>query len=257
MSEQGARRLWPGRDAVGQVVTFEADPPPNPQRLDAPRAPARPYTVVGVVRDIGGDLGGVTRFGNPDVYVPTSLESPGTSLVLRVHGDPDEARRALLDQLAVLDPAMGDIQTLRTIVEARAFVLWVAFGITVFLAGLALALTTSGLFSVLSYTVEQRKKEIGVRIALGATTTHVARRVLSQMFGPVGLGLVAGTGLVTVLVKVLVTWVPFWLGNVVTVFDLLTYAAALVLIVIACVLAASIPALRATRVDPITTLRQN
>ncbi len=258
VSAQGARRLWPGRDAVGQVIRFTAVDPSSPQQPNVPRAPSRPYTVVGVVRDIGADLGGgVSQFANPDVYLPASLESPGTSLVLRVQGDPDEARRALLDRLLGVDPALGDIRTLRGMVEGRAFVVWIVFGVTVVLAGLALALTVSGLFSVLSYTVEQRKKEIGVRLALGATTRDVARWVLAQMFGPVGLGLVAGTGLVTVLVKVLVTWVPFWLGNVVTVFDPLTYAAALVLIVIACALAASIPAARATRIDPIATLRQD
>jgi ABC-type antimicrobial peptide transport system permease subunit len=124
------------------------------------------------------------------------------------------------------------------------------------LGGLALALTVSGLFSVLSYLVEQRAKEIGVRMALGATTQDIAILVLSQLVRPVGFGLLAGGGLAAGLAIVLVsTPAASGIGNTVRVLDPMAYAASLLVIVTACVLAASVPALRAARIDPIATLR--
>jgi predicted permease len=258
LSAQGARRLFPAGQALGQTVEFEANPPSNPQRPGALRSPARPYTVIGVVRDIGANLGGgVTFLMNPDVYLPITLDTPGMSLALRVNGDPDNARRVLLDRFVALDPAFGGITTLRTMTKGRAFVLWIAFWVTIVLAGLALTLTASGLFSVLSYVVEERKKEIGVRMALGATTRNIARWVISQTIGPTALGVVAGAGLVTVLVRVLVSWVPFWLGGTVGVLDPAMYGVSLTVIVVTCAIAAAVPAWRAARVDPIETLRQD
>src|SRR6185503_10742282 len=103
--------------------------------------------------------------------------SPGTNLLLRVRGNPEQARVALLERLTGLDPAFG-ILTLRTTAGMPAYLLQIAFGLTVVLGGLALVLTMSGLFSVLSYIVEQQAKEIGVRMALGAATKHVAELVL-------------------------------------------------------------------------------
>ena len=131
------------------------------------------------------------------------------------------------------------------------------FWVTVVLGGLALALTVSGLFSILSYLVEQRAKEIGVRIALGATTKNIAALVLSQSARPVGFGLLAGGGLAAGLAIVLMSILGSESGNTVRVFDPIAYAASLFVIVTACVLAASVPALRAARVDPIATLRND
>jgi ABC-type antimicrobial peptide transport system permease subunit len=127
--------------------------------------------------------------------------------------------------------------------------------VTVALGALALALTVSGLYSILSYLVEQRAKEIGVRLALGATTRTIAAMVLSQSARPVVFGLLAGGGLAAGVAVVLMSTFGSENFNTVRIFDPLTYAASLLVIVIACMLAASVPALRAARVDPIATLR--
>jgi ABC-type lipoprotein release transport system permease subunit len=218
--------------------------------------PFRDFTVVGVVPD-PRRLGNSRTFG-AGVYLPIAPETAGTSLVLRVHGDPDQSRRQLIERLTKVDSAMGEIMTVRTLTGALLYVLQAAFWVTVVLGGLALALTLSGLFSVLSYLVEQRSREIGVRIALGATTQNIGGLVLSQSVRPVVFGLVAGTGLAVSLAKVLVaTTVVSPAGGIVHVLDPVAYGVSLTVIVAACAFAGAFPALRAARIDPIATLRND
>ena len=255
VSETIARRLWPNRNAVGQEVRLQ---PPQSGSPGAPSVPSRPFTVVGVVREAGEVVLMPDRFTFRGVYLPAGPENPGTSLTLRVRGDPEQARQALLERLTSVDPALGTITTVRAMAGMQTSVLRIAFWVTVVLGGLALVLTLSGLFSVLSYVVEQRAKEIGVRMALGATTRHVVRVVLSQSLRPVGIGLVAGGGLAAALAIVLMsTPAASQIGAVVHVFDPVAYAASLLLVVTTCALAASVPALRAARLDPIATLRND
>jgi hypothetical protein len=255
VSADAARRLWPNGDAVGQVVRIQTHPE-TPQQPGASQPPSRTYTVVGVARDVGRPG---LQFSFSGVYMPTDPLSPGTALMLRVRGDPGQARLALLDRLTRDDPAVDyEIQTMRTVAGMGAYILGIAFCVAVVLGGLALALTVSGLFSVLSYLVEQRAKEIGVRMALGATTRAIAVLVVSQSVRPVGFGLLAGGGLAAAVAIVLMsTPAAAEIGNTVRAFDPLAYAASLLVIVTSCVAAVSIPALRAARVDPIETLRQD
>ncbi|HUE88402.1 MAG TPA: FtsX-like permease family protein [Vicinamibacterales bacterium] len=126
------------------------------------------------------------------------------------------------------------------------------------MGGLALVLTMSGRFSVLSYLVEQQAKEIGVRMALGAATTNVVQLVLSQSLRPVAIGLAAGGGLaVAVAIVLMSTPAGSEIGGVVDVFDPVAYVVSALTIATACLLAVSVPALRAARIDPIATLRKD
>jgi predicted permease len=255
VSARVARQLWPTSDAVGQILHLEPDPNSETRRVDEPSLPARAFTVVGVVRDVPGFR--FADFNEANVYVPTNAAVAETSLTVRVHGDPELARRALLQRLTAIDPNMGQVVTLRTMARMETYFLQIAFWVTLVLGGLALVLTLSGLFSVLSYLVEQRMKEIGVRMALGATNRNVAGLVLSQLVRPLGLGLLAGGGLAVALAIVLMsTDAAEQIGGIVHVFDPIAYAASVACIVTACVLASLIPALRAARVDPMETLRQ-
>jgi predicted permease len=264
VSETVARRLWPDRDAVGQTLHLEpATPRPGEGVVDGPgrAGPAGPllharaFAVVGVVRDARVGVG-LFQIGDAGLYLPIDRESPETSLTLRVRGDPEHARQRLIERLARLDPAVS-IRTLRTLVGIGAYILSIVFWVTAVLGALALALTLSGIFSVLSYVVEQRRQEIGVRMALGATTRSVMGLVLSQSARPVALGLLAGAGLAgTMAIALMSTPAASQIGDTVRVFDPLAYGASLLCIVTACLLAASIPALRAARIDPMATLRQ-
>lgn len=177
---------------------------------------------------------------------------------MRVLGDPDLARRGLLDRLTFIDPKMGQVITMRTLARMEAYFLQMAFWLTFLLGGLALLLTVSGLFSVLSYLVEQRRKEIGVRMALGATAGEVSRLVQAHSIRPVGIGLALGSGLAVALATLLLsTTLAEQIGDAVRVFEPVAYAASLLGIVAACVTASLVPALRAARIDPMAILRQD
>jgi predicted permease len=256
VSESLARQLWPAMDATGQVLRLEPDPKSTRREPDDPPLLSQTFTVVGVARDVAGfRLGGLAGAG---VYVPISSEVAKTSLTIRVSGDVERARRALVDRLAAIDPNMADVSMLRTIARAEAYLLGIPFWLTLVLGALALMLTLSGLFSVLSYLVEQRTREFGVRIALGATTRSVAVLVLSQSARPVGIGLLLGSTLTAGLGAVLLTTpAAEQIGSSVRLFDPAAYAASLLCIVVACTCAALVPALRAGRIDPTDALRQD
>jgi ABC-type antimicrobial peptide transport system permease subunit len=138
------------------------------------------------------------------------------------------------------------------------YLLQIAFWLTLALGVLALVLTLSGLFSVLSYLVAQRGREIGVRMALGATRRNIGTFVLSQLAGPVGIGMVLGGSLTAALGAVLLaTAGAEAIGSVVRLFDPVAYAASLLCVVAACACAALIPVRRAGRIDPVVALRQD
>jgi predicted permease len=252
VSESAARELWPGGDALGQALRF--DPDVTSAKEERPLE-SRTFTVVGIVRDVPGFR--FAPFKRAVVYVPTNAEMQNTMLVARVHGDPDRARETILNRVTTIDPDMArQVTTMRNVARAESYFLQLAFSLTIVLGGLALALTLSGLFSVLSYLVEQRKREIGVRMALGATTRDVTRLVLSQSMWPVGLGLLVGGSLAAGLAALLLsTPSAATIGAIVRVFDPIAYAASFLIIVAACLMASSIPAARAARLDPSRALR--
>jgi predicted permease len=275
VSESTARRLWPKGDALGQVVHLERHisgigPDAHPNSVNGD------FSIVGVVRDVGASFAPIVTMQHgidlfempgPAVYVPVGLDTAGTWLTLRVRGDPDQAREHLTRALTSIDPTMGHIETTKAVARTKAYVLWIAFWTTVLLGALALGLAASGLVGVLSYVVAQRTREIGVRKALGATTADVVRLVLTQSARPVVMGLVIGGGLAIVLARLLMATplaaisapmgaVPLRLDDIVRVLDPVAYVASLLCIIAACLPAAFVPALRAARVDPLQSLRE-
>jgi len=255
VSEATARELWPNGSGIGETFRLEPDPGSGARPNDDPPPPARLVTVVGVSRDVAGFR--ITDIKEAGVYLPISAKAPQTSIAARVNGAPDLARRTLLDRLTTVDPNMGMIVTMRTLARLETFFLQIAFWVSLVLGGLALLLTVSGLFSVLSYLVEQRTREIGVRMALGASARQVTRLILAQTTRPVVYGLLAGAGLTASLATILIAMpAGDTIAGIVRVTDPVAYAASLLAIVTACLLAAWIPARRASHLDPMRTLRQ-
>jgi predicted permease len=255
ISESLAKTLFPRAEAVGQTIQLAPDLESPTKREDEPPLMPHTATVVGISRDVPGFR--ISDVKEASLYMPVHAGIARTTLVARVHGDPDQVRRTLLDRLILIDPNMGQIRTMRTIARLETYFLQIAFWTTLILGGLALSLTVSGLFSVLSYLVEQRTKEIGVRMALGATSKNVTRLVIAQTSRPVIIGLVGGATLALALATVLLSLPTAGLiGDVIQVLDPLAYASSLLCITVACLLAASIPAWRAAKVDPMRSLRQ-
>lgn len=267
VSENVARELWPGGDALGQVVRVEPDltigsfePAPQDQtsQPNDPLLRDRVAVVVGIVRDVQGFQIVGTQVGGSGVYMPISNDAPDTALITRVNGNLDRARAGLVDDLASIGPNLAEVSTLQVLEKINAYLLGTSFWLTLTLGALALVMTLTGLFSVLSFLVEQRKREIGVRMALGASRHKIGRLVLWQSARPVGLGLMLGcistAGLGAVL---LATPIAEQIAATVRLFDPIAYTVGIVCIAAACAGAALIPALRAGRVDPLAALRED
>lgn len=257
VAERAARELWPDGDPLGQVVQFEADPRRQAEGPHEP-PPSGTFVVVGVVKDVAGFRLGGGPTARVDIYLPTDVDAVGTSLTLRVFGDAEPARRILVDRLAAIDPNVSEITTPQIMARLEAYLLGIPFWLMLVLGLLALLLTVSGLFSVLAYLVEQRAREIGVRMALGATRRGIAIYVLLRSAGPVVLGMVLGSGLSVVLSAALLTMPGAeFIAGAVRLFDPLAYVVSLSCIVAACAGAALVPALRAGRIEPAVALRRD
>lgn len=266
VSETMARQLWAGTDALGQVVRVEPDLiamksveggdsiAQSGNRLLMTRS----VVVVGVAKDVAGIRLGPMRLGQAGIYLPISTEVSATSLTMSVRGDAERARHALVDRLAAIDPNAVEVSTLETIANAEVYLLGIPFWLTLVLGTLALLLTLSGLFSVLSYLVEQRTREIGVRMALGATSRQLCALVLTQAARPVLIGTVLGGTLTSALAAVLLaTSAAESIGASVRLFDPVAYAGSVLCIGAACAGATLIPVLRAGRINPVVALRED
>ena len=221
---QRRRRVVPARAGFTRAATRRASSRsilmrPSIMALMQPRT----VTVVGVARDVPGFR--ITDVKEAGVFLPTSLDVAKTSVVARVQGPPNLARETLLEHLTNVDPNMGNIITMQTVARLETFFLQIAFWVSLILGGLALLLTVSGLFSVLSYLVEQRTREIGVRMALGASSQNVTQLMLAQTTRPVMYGLIAGAGCAAALAAaVIATPVGAYISQIVHVTDPVAYA---------------------------------
>ena len=207
--------------------------------------------IIGVARDIKY----YSLAEEPQPYVYTSaaqLYTPYLTLSVRTAGDPKALANAVRKEIEMLDPNVA-IAKLTTFAELRQTPLFPsrAMAIVSSLFGLlALLLAVVGIYGTTSYTVGQRTREIGIRIALGAERVDIFRLIVGQGVGitlvGVGVGLVAALALTRFLSSQLFG---------VSARDPLTFAAVALLLTFVAVIACYIPARRATKVDPMVTLR--
>jgi putative ABC transport system permease protein len=239
VSEAMAARVWPGQDPIGKRLrAYGAD------------APGLWQTVVGVVETARYREIDAPRF---DLYVPLRQAPSGVNdWVVRTAGDPVSMTSALQDAAAGFDPELrlDDVTTMSRIVE-RTQGPW-RFNMLVFgaFAAVALLLSTLGLFGLVAYTVSQRTREIGVRMALGATRSAVVRLMVQQGTRPVVVGLVAGLVASYALTRLLAA-----LLFGVSATDPLTFAGVAVGLLVVAAAACYLPARRSAHVDPLVALR--
>ena len=239
ISESLARDRWPGQDPIGHTIEFG--------NMDGD---LRLLTIVGIVGDVHNY--GLDASPRPTVYVDL-FQRPRSAITLTMSSAANTqsvtaAARGILRDLNPEIPTK--FQTLSAVYSAslgsRRFnlILIGFFGIA------ALLLATAGVFGVMAYSVSRRTQEIGVRVALGAGSRDVLSMILGQGLRTILIGVAAGLAGSLALTR---TVESLLFG--VTATDPLTFAAVILLLVAAALLACYVPARRATRVDPMTALR--
>jgi putative ABC transport system permease protein len=243
VSETAARTFWPKGDAIGKRVM-----------RGTPNRPTPWLTVVGIVADVRQvDL---IRTPRPAMYVPASQDQGTTAVlrdfVVRTSGDPAALAPSIRSVVWGIDSTLP-ISRVQTMEQAKATVtatqqfnlmLVIAF------AGLALLLASSGLYGVTAYSVSQRTRELGIRVALGARGGTLLRLVLAQGVRLTLIGLAIGTAAALALTRVMEALL-FGIGA----RDPMTFAGVGVLLLGVSLVASLVPAYRATRVDPVVALR--
>ena len=239
VNEAMAKKFWPGADPIGKKIGALCDD----------RAVCR--TVVGVVGDIRHE--GLADEAQPEIYVPhQQVGLPNLSLVVRTSGDPLAVVSAIRNEVRTLDKdqPVGLVQTLddhiaQSVLQPRLLTML----LTIF-AGLALVLAAVGVYAMMSYSVSQRRGEIGIRIALGAMKADILRLIVGHAFLLVVISLTIGLAVAlaaTRLLRSLLYEVGIW--------DPITFAGIILLLALVAIFAAWLPARRATKINPLVALR--
>ena len=241
LNEAAVKKFFPGQDPVGERLTFD-----DPQGDEVTW-----MRVVGIVGDVHHeDLAVAT---DPEIYWSYGQRPmDSATLVVRTAADPAALAQPLRQVAAAIDPELPlyNLQTLDQIVaDSVAQPRFNSLLLGLF-AGLALLLATLGVYGVISYSVTQGRREIGVRLALGAERSRIVGLVLSRGLRLVALGLVLGLTAAFFASRVLRSMV-----YEVSPTDLATYGLVALLLAAVGAAACLIPALRAIRVDPVVVLR--
>jgi putative ABC transport system permease protein len=241
VNESFARRFWPNGDAIGKHVGGG----------DAPL-----HEIIGVVGDVRVEDS--TKAAPPEMFFHY-LQVPPARIALAIRADP-----RVYPNIMALGPAVDRAVTgldktqrvthvaeMRRLISDRIASKRLSAQLIAAFAGLALVLAAFGIYGVLSFSVAQRTHEIGVRVALGARRSEVVRLVAGEAAGLALTGIAAGAGAAFALMRVIRTLVYG-----VSPSDPWLYAGAAAALFAIAMLAAMLPAWRATRVDPLTALRQ-
>ena len=247
VNEELARFYWPGQDPLGKQVR--------------PGGSAAPWlTIVGIAGNVHSQ--GPDQGFHAEIYVPyaqypwvAGLLGPEHLLVrTSTAARPESLIRAVIRDVHRLDAGVpvADIMTLEQVAREPMAEQRMVMALMVSFAGLALVLSALGTYSVLSYAMAQRTREIGMRMALGAQRGDVLRLVLGSGLRLTVLGMTVGFAAAMVLTRSM-TGLLFGVGAT----DPATFAAVIVVLAVCSLLACYVPARRAINVDPITALRHD
>ena len=237
VNEVLAKRHWPGENAIGQRL----------------RLGANWMTIVGIIKNVKQ----TDWTENPDdeIYLPYAQSDAGFSfmtVVMRAHGDPLALRKPVEEQVRSLDKdvPIAHVQSMEQVIADKLWRGRLAMTLLGLFAAVAVSLAALGIYGAISYSVSQRTGEIGIRMALGARSSDVLRMILLQGLAVVGVGITVGLFGAWILTRTL--------GSLlygVTARDPVTFIAVPIILIALSVVACCLPALRASRVDPVTALK--
>ncbi|HEV2193971.1 MAG TPA: ABC transporter permease [Candidatus Acidoferrum sp.] len=248
ISDSLARRFWPNEDPIGRHITLTF-------------FPGVVREIVGIVGDIKMDSLDQTR-PSAAIYHPLAqLTTPPSepwrsfpmSFAVRTNSDPMNSVTAVTGAIhqAAPDLPVVDVMSMNEIIAQSVSPQRFNMLLLACFAGLALVLAAVGIYSVLSYTVRRRVREIGIRMALGASNQDVIRMILADGLKPILFGVVLGLAAALALSRVVSSLIYG-----VRATDPLTFAAVSVLLLLVGIFATILPAYRATRIEPVRILRE-
>jgi predicted permease len=237
VNEAAARGRWGAEDPVGKRVSFN-----NGETW---------ITIVGVVSNV--KQYGLGKEPTEEIYSPVAQAPFGSFLVIKTRGAPMEESKRIRDAVHEVDgeTAIDQVKTLQQVVDDSVASPRLTAGLLGLFALLALVITAAGITGVMALAVTQRTREIGIRIALGATRPRIVAMMMRQALLLVLLGLIVGLA------------GALWLNGLIASLlfatpsaDPVTFAAVSFLLILVGAAACLIPSLRATGIDPILTLRR-
>jgi predicted permease len=244
VNETTARTYWPGEDPIGRTIRYY------------PRETSPSIRIVGVVGDVRSVSAGEPA--PPAVYVPLAqaprppYEGRTVTFVVRARGNPADAAASARAAVSSIDPGLplANVRPMADVVSAAAGQPRFAALVMSFFAGAAFLLAALGLYGILAYGVQQRIREIGVRMALGAGNREILGLILGHGMGIALVGIILGIPAALASTRLM----RGVLSGVAS-SDPLTYVAVVSMLLLSALLASYLPARRATRVDPLVALR--
>ncbi len=229
-----AKKLWPGQDPIGKRI----------------RTGENPREVIGIVADVN-QLGPETPV-NSEIYFPGRALTTMT-LVVRTAGDPTQLAKPISEQIWAIDrnQPLGAIRTMDASLNEWASEKRFVMVLLATFAGLALLLAAAGIYGVLAYSVSQRTREIGIRMAIGATAGNVLRMVVREGLILTAIGLAVGLAGAFALTRLLQGLV---FG--VSTMDAATFIGGVAVLAMASLAASWLPARRAAGLEPLAALRE-
>jgi len=238
VNDRMAERYWPNQNPIGRTFRFDSDPTAR--------------HVIGIVKTIKYQTLGETP--QPAVYLPFRQNyADGLVLYVRSSGEPARAIGTVQREVHAMDPhvPLENASSVDDLIDQSLWMMRIAAGLLAVFGALAIALASVGLYGLMAYSVNQRRRELSVRMALGADRGAVLRLVVREGMTLVAIGIVVGVGLSLAISRALASLL---LGIAAT--DAVSFATAAVLLTSVALFGTYLPARRASRFDPLVALRQ-